>query len=382
MNKNKSEVWVRVFTLLAVAIAIASATLFVFCAPKGASDPVALTVNGQPITVSEVDEATEFFRRQRVALSPGDLFEGDGGANVRRAAARQLTANMLLLAEIKRMDWRVDSARINRAVDRFIAQFPDREAFLSQLAAMGESEESMRIGIEEEFLLDSLLNAVGAGAEPPSDAECRAHYDADKEHYRESERARASHIVFELEQTATDSQVRAAVETANIALARARGGADFDALIKEYSPATGGDIGWFKSGDLVPDLEHKIFSMKKGEISDPIPSGTGIHIIKKTDEKAPRQLDYTEAEAGIRATLAERKKADKVNAYVDSLIGVAEIKYIDTTLAIRDTAAAVPLKSQSRSTQKIFEGSSDQVGGLVAELTFLSPVRRAPDRRR
>jgi len=332
MGKKASAVSVSAL-LLTASITIMLAALFVSCAKKEAAKSVALTVNGQAITSAEVDEAAEFFRQRQ----PNQIFEGGEDGDIRRLAARQLAANALLLAEVKRMGWRLDSARIDMAVNRFIAQFPSPETFLSQLAAMGESEESMRRGMEEEFLLDSLLNTVGAAAEPASDEECRAHYDANTERYKDSEITRASHIVFGLEPTASDSQVRAVMEKAAAVAAKARGGADFDALIKEYSPVNGGDIGWFKRGDLVPDLERKIFSMKKGEISDPVPSGMGLHIIKKTDEKPPRQLNYAEAEAAIKAALGERKKAEKVNVYVDSLIRAADVKYVDTTLAMRDT---------------------------------------------
>jgi len=336
MNKNKSGVSVRVLALSAVAITISTAAFFISCNKKEASAPIALTVNGQTVTVAEVDEAAEFLRQQQAMISPGDLFEG--GGNVRRAAARQIAANMLLLAEAKRLGWQIDSARVNAAANRFIAQFPDRESFTAQLAAMGESEESMRRGIEEEYLLDSLFNTIGAEAGPVSDDECRAYYDANTERYKEPVMARASHIVFELEQTATDSQVKAAMEKAREVAAKAKGGADFDALIKEYSPKAGGDIGWFKAGDLVPDLERKVFSMKKGDVSDPVPSSMGIHILKKTDEKEPRQMSYADAESGIKTALRERKKAERVNAYVDSLILAADVKYIDTTLIMRDTA--------------------------------------------
>jgi parvulin-like peptidyl-prolyl isomerase len=322
--------------LLAVAAAIASTAILVSCAKKETSETVALTVNGRAITAAEVDEASEFFRRQQVILSPGKLFEGGRGADVRRIAARQLAANTLLLAEVRRRGWKTDPARIDTAVERFIAQFPDNKTFLSQLAAMGESEESIRRGMEDEFLLDSLLHTVSAVAERLSDEECRAYYDANMERYREPGGMRASHIVFALEQTASDSQVREAIEKANEVAAKARSGADFNALIKEHSPVIGGDIGWFKKGDFVPDLERKIFSMKKGEISDPIPSGRGIHIIKKTDEKEPRQMSYAEAETAIRTMLTEQKKTDKANAYIDSLIGAADVKYIDTTLVMRN----------------------------------------------
>jgi len=333
MNKKASAAPMSALMFATAIAVITTGVALSSCSKKDPSASAAMTVNGEAITASDIDEASEFFRRQQVVLSPGELFEGGGGADFRRAAARQLAANVLLLAEVKHLGWRADSARVNAAIARFVSQFPTKDTFLSQLSAMGESEESMRRGIEEELLLDSLLRKISYVADSASDEECRSQYDADKERYKEPGKARASHIVFELEQTASDSEVRAAMERANVALTKARGGADFDALIKEYSPKAGGDIGWIGRGDLVPDLERKIFSMKKGEVSDPMPSAFGIHIIKKTDEKEPRQLSYAEAEAGIRTALTERKKTDKVNAYVDSLIGAANIKYMDTTLA-------------------------------------------------
>jgi parvulin-like peptidyl-prolyl isomerase len=294
-----------------------------------------MTINGHIITVAEVEEAAEFFRRQQAVLSPEQLFEGGKSTDVRQVAARQLAANTLLLAEAKLLGLRADSARVEAETAQFIAQFSSREAFLSQLAAIGESEESIRRGMEDEFLLDSLLRAVGATAEPAGDEECRARYDANRERYAEPGMARASHIVFLLEPNATDSIVKAVMLRAKDALAKARSGANFDALVKEYSPQSGGDLGWFKSGDLVPDLERKIFSMKKGEISDPVPSSKGIHIIKKTDEKEPRQMEYAEAEAGIRAALTDLKRTERVNAYIDSLIGAADVKYLDSTLVMK-----------------------------------------------
>jgi parvulin-like peptidyl-prolyl isomerase len=300
------------------------------CSKKDAANPPALTVNGKVITASEVDDAAAFLRQQQSILSPGLLFEG-GGDIIRQLAARQLTANMLLIAEIKRRGWRADSAHIEREAARVIAQFPDRETFLSQLAEMGESEESMRNGIEEEFLMDSLISAIGATAEPANDEECRAHYEKNAGRYAEPEMAKVSHIVFELKPDAADSSVKTAMVSAQAASKRAKAGANFDSLVKEYLPKLGGDLGWFKRGDI-PELDRKVFSMKKGEISDPVPSSMGIHILKKTDEKAPRQMNYTETETGIRAELTERKKAERVNAYVDSLIGAADVKYADTTL--------------------------------------------------
>jgi len=244
-----------------------------------------------------------------------------------------LIANVLMIEDIKKRGWRADSAQIELMANRFASQFGPREAFLNQLQAMGETEESMRAGIEEELLLDSLMNTVSRLEEPISEEEKRAHYEENKERYVSPPRARASHILFTIDLSADSAQIWETMSRARDAQAKARLGESFDGLIKKYSSQPDhGDMGWFRAGELVPDLEQALFSLRKGEISDLVPSSMGIHILKKTDEEERRTLTYEEASARIAQNIEMSKRGKLVNDYIDSLIAAANIRYIDASL--------------------------------------------------
>jgi parvulin-like peptidyl-prolyl isomerase len=297
-------------------------------------------VNGQTITQEQVNEAAEFFRRQQMALAPESVFDAADG-DLRKGAARQLAANLLMIEMTKSMGWQADSALVGRMVERFIAQFPDRDAFMAQLKAMGESEETMRTGMAEEILLDSLVSMVSNSAAPVEDGEVREFYEKNKDRYAAPPRARASHIIFMLSMDDDTNKVRSTIGKAMEVLAKAKSGENFDALIKEYSSQPEhGDMGWFKKGDLIPELENVIFSLKKGAVSELVPSSMGMHIIKKTDEEDPRPMSFDEVSQSIKKSLDFNKKGKRVNDFVDSLLAAADIKYIDTTLVLTSPPAS------------------------------------------
>lgn len=71
---------------------------------------------------------------------------------------------------------------------------------------------------------------------------------------------------------------------------------NFVTLVKQYSTEPGaadrgGDLGWFKKGDMVPEFENAVFSMQKGQISDIVETDFGYHLIYKKDEKTPKEYE-------------------------------------------------------------------------------------------
>jgi peptidyl-prolyl cis-trans isomerase D len=137
----------------------------------------------------------------------------------------------------------------------------------------------------------------------PTDEEVKAYYDAHAEDYRRPEELHARHILFKLAPDASDADKAAARQQADAVLAKAKGGADFAELAKQYSQdstaSEGGDLGQFGRGVMVPEFETAAFALEPGQISDVVQSPFGFHIIKVEAKLPERTESVDDARASI-----------------------------------------------------------------------------------
>ena len=156
------------------------------------------------------------------------------------------------------------------------------------------------------------------------DAEAEAYYADNKDAYRQDEQATASHILIKLDENADEAAVKAATTRINKVLKLARSGKDFAKLAKKYSEgpsaSTGGALGTFGRGQMVKPFEDAVFSMDAGDISKPVRTRFGLHIIKVAKREEARILPFAEAKGQIVSKLAEDKAADKITAMLDTVM--------------------------------------------------------------
>jgi len=118
--------------------------------------------------------------------------------------------------------------------------------------------------------------------------ELREYYRTHREDFWRGKRARLLYVTFRKVPTSSDSLL--ALEEARELAERARSGEDFGELAREYSddPGSaqkGGDLGYFHRGQMVKEFEEVAFGMKPGEVSDPVLSRFGWHVIKVEDRR-------------------------------------------------------------------------------------------------
>ncbi len=148
-----------------------------------------------------------------------------------------------------------------------------------------------------------------------TDDEVRQYYDANLSQYQTPGQVRASHILLRIE---GDDDEAAAARAADLA-AEARGGADFAQLAREHSQdeanaENGGDLGLFGRGRMVPEFENAAFALAAGEISDPVRSPFGYHVIQVTEKQEEVTQPFAEVRGAIENTLKRERSSARATA--------------------------------------------------------------------
>jgi hypothetical protein len=140
------------------------------------------------------------------------------------------------------------------------------------------------------------------------EAELKADYEKNKATYLQPEQVRARHILVSLRDgsPAADARARARADSLDRAL---KDGASFPDLAERFSddPATaasGGDLDWFSRGRMAKEFDDAVFALKVGEVSAPIKTRFGYHVIRLDDRRAAGAKPFAEARRGIRERLA------------------------------------------------------------------------------
>jgi peptidyl-prolyl cis-trans isomerase D len=180
-----------------------------------------------------------------------------------------------------------------------------------------------------------------------SDAEAKTFYDANLARFAQAEQRRTSHILVGLKKDASAGDKAAAKTKAEGLLAQARKNPlEFAKLAKENSDdkgsaANGGDMDYFGGG--IKDYDDAAAKLKKGEISEPVLSDAGYHIIMVTELKPKVQKAFDEVKADI---VAELKKP-LISKKLTEMIGKFTESVEDHGDALKPTADALKLKIET-----------------------------------
>lgn len=188
------------------------------------------------------------------------------------------------------------------------------KAFYDANPARYETEESAVVDYVEVRLAD-------IAAPVPKEEELRAAYEAEPGRFASAEQRRARHILIAVDQDTTES---AAAALAADLKKRLDAGEDFGDLARRHSDdpgsaATGGELGWAGRGTYVPAFEEALFSQQLLEISAPVKTEFGYHLIQLLEVRAGTQRSFDEVREELAGELQQRAAQDRFYALSESM---------------------------------------------------------------
>lgn len=266
-----------------------------------------------------------------VAISKGDLYDTLVKGGNGESALEGLITYELVDQEAQKKGITISDADLDVELNVIKKSMGSEEAFQQALEQYKMTVDDLHSDLLQQAQLRKLLSSqINI-----TDEDIKNYYDQNKASFTTEEQVRASHILV------------ATKEEADAIVKQLKEGADFAALAKEKSLDTGskdngGDLDFFSKGSMVQEFEASAFSLKVGEVSAPVKSEYGYHIIKVTDRKEASAPTLEEKTAEIKDTLTSSKIYELSQTLITDLRSQAKIVNnltVETTTPAADTTS-------------------------------------------
>lgn len=279
------------------------------------AEGTAAIVNGAAIPQSELETAVRNIVKQSgMGDENMDAFMGQFGPRI----LEQLIDAELLYQAARDGGYLASQEDVDRIYGQIAGRYEDPAKFKSEMEARGFTEASLKKNLERQLSIQKYIDeTIVPKADVPEETVKEA-YDQNPQNFTREEEIRASHILISSSESdpkeKKEEALKKAREVAKLAKAK---GADFAELAKTYSEGpsgpSGGDLGFFSRGRMVKPFEDAAFAMKVNEVSDPVLTQFGYHIIKVTGHHDSTTIPYEEVK--------EKLAQDLKNRMVNELIG-------------------------------------------------------------
>ncbi len=287
-------------------------------------DPVMVTVNGAPITADQVRDYARTEQRMLNASSESDL-----RATI-SDATESLINRQLLLEEAERRHVTVPAGEVAERAREFQIQGLSGRTLSSGGAPDQILLDQVRGSMEIEKMLDEEFRRQNV---TPSEKEIRQYYEQHKDLFvKDPGEVRLSHIAVKLPPNPTAEQKAAAWKKINQIRHEAEKSSDFAALARKYSEdpvsaSKGGDLGYFRKGELPPVVDKIAFSTPIGHLSPIIESSLGFSFFKVTARRGETYAPFAAVKSQIAMALLQYNQERVVKALVTKLAKTARIKF-------------------------------------------------------
>ncbi|TCI02411.1 nitrogen fixation protein NifM [Corallincola luteus] len=244
-------------------------------------------------------------------------------AQAERAAvnAQQLQQRVLNSSEASKVV--IGASQVEQAISELQSRYPQVEEFYDSLTVNGLDLPQLRQALRDEIHSETVLDYICKDLPDLSQEQALAYYDKQPEKFSQPERRRVSHILLTINDEFPEN-------TAEQALARITELAqkittdNFVHLAKRYSECPsamrGGELGFSHQGQLYPELDQVLFGMSANDISAPIQSEIGYHLIWCHEIMPAHTVSFAQAYPQINQAHMKRARVAKQKQWLAELV--------------------------------------------------------------
>jgi peptidyl-prolyl cis-trans isomerase SurA len=317
--------------LLKISLFFLFLTVLPVSSPAEEINRIAAIVNDDIITSYEVDKGVAILEKEA----------GKSGQDIDADRAKLIQTSQQRLIEKKLIDQKIRDLNIVITEEELRQTIEDvkkqnnltQESLVSALSSQGISFDQYKSQLREQLERIRLMGQEVRSKIQVGENEMKEYYDANPEKFGGEDFFRARHIFFRLPRDAKPDDVNKVLTRAMIVQQQALSGADFAALAKKYSDDpqaadNGGELGSFKKGDMLPEIESAVIGMRAGEISGIVNTPAGFHIIKLEERKPGEVKPFNEVKGSVEELLFKKKSEERFKQWVAELRNAAAIEII------------------------------------------------------
>jgi peptidyl-prolyl cis-trans isomerase SurA len=274
-------------------------------------DRVAAVVDGEVITLSEVEEraGSELRRAEAIPQGPG---RAQALTDAMRRALDGIISDKLLQKQAQVLQLQATDQQVDAAVEdirnrnHFTPEQLDRA-----LAEQGLDKDTFRSQVRRELENYQVMQAKVRAKVKLTDDDLKNYYQTHPQEFGGQEEVHVLHIFLPLAESASpaeEARVRAVVAKIEQRLAK---GEDFGRVAREVSKGPsaqdGGDLGWLKRGTIQKQLEDVAFALKPGQVSPVVRAGAGLHLLKLEGRRHGGAKAFEDVKEDIRGRLFDEQ---------------------------------------------------------------------------
>jgi parvulin-like peptidyl-prolyl isomerase len=281
-------------------------------------DRILAVVNDEIVTEQDLDIVMAPIVAQYRTVYTGNEYE-EKVHEARQEFLGKVMDDKLILGEAKRKQVIVKDEEVDEMMADVRNKFPSRDAFLRAIEDQGLTEKKLWNRFRDQLMTQKLVSYEVKSKVSVSPGEVNEYYKSHSQEFVQGDRVKLQHILI---RTSTRSEEEARALAEDI-LSQLRAGKAFEELARLNSEGAeasdGGEMGWVEKGQLMGEIDEKVFGLEKGQLAGPIQSSLGYHIFKVVERDQFSVKPISEVRSKIQDVLFKEKLRERLESWMKSL---------------------------------------------------------------